>query len=110
MLDTRYVVRYTLEIQSTGLLQIGDGEQDILLDAYSGKPQLPATGIAGAFRNYLTVNACDKNVLKRLFGNVEGEKSRLFPEDGEYLGGELHIEHRERVRIDGRTGTAMDGG
>lgn len=110
MLDTRYVVRYTLEIQSTGLLQIGDGEQDILLDAYSGKPQFPATGIAGAFRNYLTVNACDKKVLKRLFGNVEGEKSRLFPEDGEYLGGELHIEHRERVRIDGRTGTAMDGG
>lgn len=110
MRDTRYIVRYVLEILSTGPLKIGDGENEVLLDAYSGKPQLPATGIAGAFRNYLTVNIDDRDGLQRLFGGAEGKKSRLFLEDGEYLGNEIQMEQRERVRLNGVTGTAAIGG
>lgn len=110
MRDTRYIVRYVLEIQSTGPLKIGDGENEILRDAYSGNPQLPATGIAGAFRNYLTVNIDDLDGLQRLFGSAEGKKSRLFLEDGEYLGSKFQEECRERVRLDGTTGTAAIGG
>lgn len=111
MRDTRYIVQYTLRIQSTGPLKIGDGENEILRDAYSGKPQLPATGIAGAFRNYLTVNLRDsEKELKRLFGAADGSKSRLFFGDGEYIGENDIVERRNRVRMNGITGTAAMGG
>ena len=107
MLNTRYILKMKAEVINTSVLRIGNGEETILLDTYTMRPILPASGVAGSFRNFLEFSEPGNPYLRALFGEKEdGRKSRLFIEDAvckdEFDG---ILELRRRVSIDPYTGT-----
>ena len=123
MRDTRYVYMLKLDIVSTGILSVGGNDRELLLDSYSGKPLLPASGIAGAIHNYLYQCGVEEKKLRELFGYInrkkeeedsEGadahKKSHLFIRDAEAKEFAGEYELRSGVRIDPKTGTADDTG
>lgn len=109
MLYTRYIIKMKAVIMNISPLRIGDGEEGVLLDPFSGRPMLPASGIAGAFRNFLGENEADVELVKKLFGTGETEKSRLLIQDAFCTTEEPPaLEIRNRVKIDAAAGT-VDG-
>ena len=119
MINTKYITRYDLCIRSTGMLKIGDEDNDVLVDAYSGEPMLPASGVVGAIRACLTKfcaetdSASDdeqeaesnaelrrnmetsKRMLHSLFGDSAGNKSRLFAQDGRFHRSTDTVKHED---------------
>lgn len=108
MLDTQYISLIRVCLQNTSLLRIGDEDKNILLDEQTKKPILPASGVAGAFRDYLKKIGETQEQIDELFGGIqqEGEKSKLFLSDA--YGNKTEYERRERVRIDREKGAAYD--
>lgn len=105
MLGTRYIIVMKIEAVSISVMRIGNGEDTILLDTDTMRPVIPASGITGAFRNYLSFAEPDNRYIDMLFGKKEG-KSRLFVQDAvckDVFDGILEL--RERVCINPRTAT-----
>lgn len=86
--QTRYVIQGTLRMTSPTTLSNGEsGLTDIVVrrDQISGRPMLPGTTLAGALRAYLARRLQDQNLVKRLFGYQDGQKSvqsRIFVDNG----------------------------
>jgi len=105
MLGTRYVIVMKIEVVNISIMRIGNGEETIMLDTDTMRPVIPASGITGAFRNYLSFAESDNRYIDMLFGKKEG-KSRLFVQDAvckDVFDGTLEL--RERVCINPRTAT-----
>lgn len=93
------------EIESVSPLYIGDDEGNILIDNETNTAYLPATSIAGAFRNYLSSIGEDVNLL---FGETDNSQmSKIYV--GDSYGKVLGFERRDGVRIDGETGANKHG-
>ena len=94
-----------IEVVNISIMRIGNGEETIMLDTDTMRPVIPASGITGAFRNYLSFAESDNRYIDMLFGKKEG-KSRLFVQDAvckDVFDGTLEL--RERVCINPRTAT-----
>ena len=105
MLGTRYVIVMKSEVVNISNMRIGNGEESILLDTDTMRPVIPASGIAGAFRNYLSFAEPGNRYVDMLFGE-KGGKSRLFVKDAvckDEFDGSLEL--RDRVCINPRTAT-----
>ncbi len=105
---TQNVILIKSKIRSISPLYIGDDEGNILINEEENKAYLPATSIAGSFRAYLA-NAGEN--YKELFGYQNDESSsmsKIFISDS--YSKIKTIEKRIGVRIDGETGTNVDGG
>lgn len=108
MKNKRYIIKEKIHIVSTSPLQVGTDEDSLMLDEMTEKALLPATGIAGAIRNYIAQYSAFSDRADLVFGSKnDGQKSRLFIEDAvsEEIG---TVTKRSRVCIDPETGTAMD--
>lgn len=97
-----------VEIENLSPLFIGDEEGSLLLDEGRKEAYLPGTSITGVFRNYLLKI---QQEAERLFGDQTKEDSsmsKIYISDA--FAPIQRLERRDGVRIDGRTGTAVDGG
>lgn len=101
------VIVYKIRAKALQPLHVGSGEKgEILTDSVSRKPYIQANSIAGAFGAYFE-NMKGKESRESLFGNKDGNKSRIVFSDGS-IEGNISGELRPRVAIDGVTGTAKD--
>lgn len=102
------VVKYEIKAKCQEPLHIGSsagGRGEILVHPIAGRPFLPATGMAGAFREYFSY---DTALQKTLFGIQEEDsssESKVQFTDGFFEKAGVYIELRPRVYIDRRTGT-----
>lgn len=78
-----------------------------LLTDSQGHPYFQGSSLAGALRAYHQT-AFGEAKTQRLFGGLNGA-GHIVISDGMFLG-EPVLESRPRLRIDGRTGTAAEGG
>ncbi|ESA32291.1 ramp superfamily protein probably involved in dna repair [Leptolyngbya sp. Heron Island J] len=118
----RLIIRGNLHLITPTCL--GSGDQDsltdmaLLRDSITERALLPGTSLGGALRNYLQERLSGYGqeqkvkLLTQLFGGKRGD------EDGEQSALVIHdsisheppkIEFRDGVKIDSRTGTAVDG-
>jgi CRISPR/Cas system CSM-associated protein Csm3 (group 7 of RAMP superfamily) len=120
-LAARWVIRGRLTVLTA--LHLGGGESDeidmrILRDARTGKPLLPGTTLAGAWRSAFADRlagfaAKEPAEVARLFGGRRGDDGGLqsplviFDALGE-LPANLRIETRDGVAIDPKSGIAED--
>lgn len=104
------VVKYEIKAECREPLHIGGGaggRGEILVHPVFRKPFLPATGMAGAFREYFSY---DTALQKALFGTQEEDsssESKVRFTDGFFEKAGVYIELRPRVRIDRKTGTCQ---
>lgn len=95
-------------------LLIGDGAgetadnfRDIhVVKNRDGKPFIPGTSLCGVLRDWLTQT--DAEAVTEIFGDSDEMQSSIQLDDIELEDGE--IVSRDGVRIDGLTGTGVDGG
>ena len=95
-------------------LLIGDGAgetadnfKDIhVLKNHDGAPFIPGTSLCGVLREYMT--GIDEKAVAKLFGDAEKYQSAIQIDDIEL--GDYKIISRDGVKIDGLTGTGIDGG
>lgn len=101
-------VRYRVEAVCLTPLRTGgaDGAVDTVLRDWTGRPFVQGTSLAGALRGWLADRDPDK--VESLFGS-QAQSGSLMVSDGLF---EVAAEQqtRPRLRIDGATGTADDGG
>lgn len=101
-------VRYRVEAVCLTPLRTGgaDGAVDTVLRDWTGRPFVQGTSLAGALRGWLEDRDPDK--VESLFGS-QAQSGSLMVSDGLF---EVAAEQqtRPRLRIDGATGTADDGG
>lgn len=101
-------VRYRVEAVCLTPLRTGgaDGAVDTVLRDWTGRPFVQGTSLAGALRDWLADRDPDK--VEPLFGS-QAQSGSLMVSDGLF---EVAAEQqtRPRLRIDGATGTADDGG
>ncbi len=94
---------------------VGPTDMTLIRDEVTGCPLLTGTSIAGALRNYLrqvahgyTGKPGRESPVVQLFGGERGDdkgaQSLLIVDDA--LGQNVHLEIRDGVRIDPKTGTA----
>lgn len=104
------VVKYEIKAECREPLHIGGGTGDrgeVLVHPVSGQPFIPATGMAGAIREYFSYDA---SLQKTLFGMQEEEnssESKVQVTDGFFETAGVYTELRPRVRIDRKTGTCQ---
>lgn len=112
MLDTRFITEIRLTIDSKSIFRIGNDENDILIDDYTGLPIIPASTFAGLFRSFLTENHNSSGIVDEMFGSCkdEGRKSRIFFYDAYAKRYEKNknYEHRTRTSIDAEKGVAKN--
>ncbi|MBU5293801.1 hypothetical protein KQH90_07110 [Anaerosalibacter bizertensis] len=102
------IILVKAKIESISPLYIGDDEGNVLIDEEENKAYLPATSVAGSFRSYLESN--NEN-YKELFGYQDSENanmSKIFISDS--YSNINTLDKRIGVKIDGKTGTNVDGG
>lgn len=101
-------VRYRVEAVCLTPLRTGgaDGAVETVLRDWTGRPFVQGTSLAGALRGWLADRDPDK--VESLFGSQQ-QSGSLMVSDGLF---EVAAEQqtRPRLRIDGATGTADDGG
>ena len=101
-------VRYRVEAVCLTPLRTGgaDGAVETVLRDWTGRPFVQGTSLAGALRDWLADRDPDK--VESLFGSQQ-QSGSLMVSDGLF---EVAAEQqtRPRLRIDGATGTADDGG
>lgn len=101
-------VRYRVEAVCLTPLRTGgaDGAVDTVLRDWTGRPFVQGTSLAGALRDWLADR--DPCQVESLFGSQQ-QSGSLMVSDGLF---EVAAEQqtRPRLRIDGATGTADDGG
>ncbi len=101
-------VRYRVEAVCLTPLRTGgaDGAVETVLRDWTGRPFVQGTSLAGALRDWLADRDPDK--VEPLFGS-QAQGGSLMVSDGLF---EVAAEQqtRPRLRIDGATGTADDGG
>lgn len=103
------VIKYRVKAECREPLHIGTGEKEqgeILIHPVEERPFIPATGIAGAFREYFT----DGDLRNEMFGMVNekgSDSSRIRFCDGFFKKAAVETELRPHVKIDGETGTCQ---
>ena len=103
-----YAVRYEVEALCRTPLRTGgtDGDPQTVLESWDGTALLQGSSLAGALRGWLA--AADAGMAETLFGSQK-QAGHLLVSDGVFdRAAERHI--RPRLRVDGATGTADDGG
>lgn len=80
--------------------------EQLLTDAH-GRPYFQGTSLAGALRAYHQT-AFGEEKTRRLFGDLDGA-GHIVISDGDFSGDPVW-ETRPRLRIDGKTGAAAEGG
>ncbi|WP_168735397.1 RAMP superfamily CRISPR-associated protein [Cohnella fermenti] len=113
------IKRFYLSIEGTLVspLTAGSGldeetDNDLVLDA-EGRPYLPGSSIAGAFRHYLLASFDHEEEIKALFGTDGGYRSRLYCNHVRFTASEAGsgnaaaISRRDGVKLD-RFKTAVD--
>lgn len=101
-----------LVLQSPLLIGDGEGEtsdnfRDVhVLKNRDGKPFIPGTSLCGVLRDWLT--QIQPDAVTEIFGDMDAMQSSIQLDDIALAGGE--IISRDGVRIDGLTGTGVDGG
>lgn len=83
---------------------IGDNS-DILINPNDGQPFIQASSISGVFGSYIK-NRYTEDIKNKLFGSKENGKSSVAFTDAHFV--DAKLERRPKIRIDGKTGTAMD--
>ena len=101
-------VRYRVEAVCLTPLRTGgaDGAVETVLRDWTGRPFVQGTSLAGALRDWLADRDPDK--VESLFGSQQ-QSGSLMVSDGLFEA-EAEQQTRPRLRIDGATGTADDGG
>lgn len=101
-------VRYRMEAVCLTPLRTGgaDGAVDTVLRDWTGRPFVQGTSLAGALRDWLADRDPDK--VEPLFGS-QAQSGSLMVSDGLFEAA-AEQQTRPRLRIDGATGTADDGG
>lgn len=107
-------IKITGELILKSPLLIGDGEgetsdnfKDIhVLKNYDGVPFIPGTSLCGVLREY--IESIDKKSVAKLFGDAQKFQSAIQIDDIKL--DKTEIVTRDGVRIDGLTGTGIDGG
>lgn len=103
------VIKYQVRAECREPLHIGSGEKEqgeILIHPVEDCPFIPATGIAGVFREHFT----DEELRNEMFGNVNengSDGSRIRFCDGFFEKASVETELRPHVKIDGETGTCQ---
>ena len=101
-------VRYRVEAVCLTPLRTGgaDGAVETVLRDWTGRPFVQGTSLAGALRDWLADRDPDK--VEPLFGS-QAQSGSLMVSDGLFEAA-AEQQTRPRLRIDGATGTADDGG
>ncbi len=102
-----YALRYDVAATCLTPLRTGnaEGDADMILCRSDGTAILQASSLAGALRSWL--DAHDPAAGRNLFGTQERE-GRIILSDGVFSG-DTAQRSRPRLRIDGHTGSAVDG-
>jgi len=101
-----YAVEYVVTAECITPLRTGNADGDVeLVLTDSGRFLIQGTSIAGVLRDWIAKNKPELEL--DLFGSQEKE-GRLIISDGVFQNTEMVL--RPRVRINGATGTAKDGG
>ncbi len=107
------VTKYQIKAECREPLHVGSGDQgrgEVMIHPGQERPFLPATGIAGAFRDYFSG---DKELQNKLFGSAareleeQGNGSMLRFTDGYFEEAGVYTELRPRIRINQETGTSQ---
>lgn len=101
-------VRYRVEAVCRTPLRTGgaDGAVETVLRDWTGRPFVQGTSLAGALRGWL--EGRDPEGAEALFGS-QAQSGSLMVSDGLFEAA-AEQQTRPRLRIDGATGTAADGG
>lgn len=108
----RFVTEYRFELETAGPLHIGAEEDELLIDEEAGRAVIPGTSFVGSLRMFVD-HKYGKETSEKLFGSEKESKtsnpSILRVQD--MLSQEnVKIEIRQSICIDGRFGSAKDGG
>ena len=103
-----YAARYEAQARCATPLRTGgiDGDTERVLRSWDGTALLQGSSIAGALREHLA--ALDPDMAEKLFGSQK-QSGRLIVSDGVF-DADAQCQTRPRLRIDGATGTAAEGG
>ncbi|MBQ6298624.1 MAG: CRISPR-associated protein [Selenomonadaceae bacterium] len=108
----KILIKGKLILKSPLLIGDGAGETaDNFRDAHvvknrDGKPFIPGTSLCGVLRDWL--KQTDSKTVTEIFGDLDKMQSSIQVDDIELVNGE--IISRDGVKIDGLTGTGVDGG
>lgn len=104
-----YAARYQVEAVCQTPLRTGGSEnrEDELLRDRQGNAFLQGASLAGALRNWLEINA-GPEAADALFGSTR-QSGSLMVSDAKFAP-DAQQQIRPRLRMDGQTGTAADGG
>ena len=104
-----YAVRYWVEAQCITPLRTGgaDGDVEAVLTDSDGRPFVQGTSLAGAMRHWMAENGA-VTLVETLFGS-QSQGGRLMVSDARFAP-EAERSIRPRLRIDGATGSAAQGG
>ena len=105
----RHAVRYWVEAQCITPLRTGgtDGDVEAVLTDSDGRPFVQGTSLAGAMRHWMAENG-EATLVESLFGS-QSQGGRLMVSDARFAP-ETERSIRPRLRIDGATGSAAQGG
>lgn len=106
---SQYITKIIVEVENSSPLHVGGNDEGILIDKDSSLPVISATGIAGAFRSYLSKSGYNEIIINRCFGSSNEDRSKgsssIFIYDA--IGDKTNIEMRPGLKIDGNTGTSI---
>ena len=104
-----YAVKYWITGRCISPLRTSnaDGETETVLRTADGQAFIQATSIAGAMKSWLKKQV-EITKIDALFGRQEEEGHLIFSDA--MFEKETEIQFRPRLRINGKSGTAADGG
>lgn len=105
---SKYITFITALIENITPLHIGTGDGEILIDKIEQKAYMPATGIAGAFKEYIT-NTEGLEEAKKIFGYNDNESKVFVFDSFTSLKSNKEIEKRPGLRINEITGSNKNG-